>query len=93
MKFRKKPVIIDAVQWFGYGDHPSVVCYSPSNEFMGDQYPAIQTLEGWMRVSTGDWIITGVKGEMYPCKPDIFQATYEPVDEILRDPSNVELSV
>lgn len=41
----------------------------------------IETLEGTMRADPGDWIITGVKGETYPCKPDIFEATYEPVDE------------
>lgn len=47
-----------------------------------DQWlPAIETIEGTMRVNPGDWIIRGVKGEFYPCRPDIFDATYEPVDE------------
>lgn len=61
-KFRKKPVVIEAEQWWGH---------SPA---------AIETLEGTMYASPGDWIITGIKGERYPCKPDIFEATYEAVD-------------
>lgn len=60
-KFRKKPVVIEAVQV--------------------TERQEIQTLEGVMVASPGDWIITGVKGERYPCKPDIFAATYEPVKE------------
>ena len=74
MKFRKKPVVIEATQWFKMGDHPKV--------FMGQlsDRPRIDTLEGPMFVDVGDWIITGVKGEHYPCKPDIFEATYERVE-------------
>lgn len=72
MKFRKKPVVIEAVQWFKYGDHPAVVN-------MG--VPLIMTLEGPLYVTPGDWIIKGVAGEFYPCKPDIFAATYEPVSD------------
>jgi len=70
MKFRKKPVVIEATQWFKMGDHPAV-------GHNGSEKGIIQTLEGPMTVSPGDWIITGVKGEHYPCKPDIFEATYE----------------
>ena len=70
MKFRKKPVVIEATQWFKNGDHPRVVVDKHEG-------PYIATLEGAMRVNFGDWIITGVKGEHYPCKPDIFAATYE----------------
>lgn len=79
MKFRKKPVVIDAVQWFKEGDHPAVGIsrYTQVTRRLG----VIQTLEGEMVVTPGDWIITGVKGEVYPCKPDIFEATYEPVKE------------
>lgn len=80
MKFRKKPVVIEATQWFEHGDHPAVIMgYSP----VGHPYDScwiVKTLEGYMRVTPGDWIITGVKGEHYPCKPDIFSMTYEPVD-------------
>jgi hypothetical protein len=75
MKFRKKPVAIEAVQWFKMGDHPAVEC----DEY-GTTGPVIKTLEGPLHVSPGDWIITGVKGEHYACKPDIFAATYEAAD-------------
>jgi hypothetical protein len=87
MKFRKKPVVIEATQFNGAGDHPSVIvaCKSDSGEIrlMGTGRPcfALKTLEGWHEVSQGDWIITGVKGEQYPCKPDIFEATYSPAYE------------
>lgn len=74
MKFRKKPVVIDAVQWFKPGDHEMVV----SSDGL-DPYFGIHTLEGFMHVSPGDWIICGVNGEFYPCKPDIFEKTYEAV--------------
>lgn len=46
----------------------------------GPAFLVIRTLEGPMRAHVGDWIIKGIKGELYPCKPDIFEATYEPVD-------------
>lgn len=84
MKFRKKPVVIDAVQWFKQGDHPKVERYGESTI---DQYPVyekcgfIETLEGCMHVNPGDWIIRGVAGEFYPCKDDIFRMTYEGVGE------------
>ena len=80
MKFRKKPVVIDAVQWMG--DNVFDI-----HDFCGGLFThagsrlAIQTLEGTMYADIGDWIIKGVKGEFYPCKPDIFEATYEPVED------------
>lgn len=120
MKYRKKPVVIEATQWFKNGDHPNdydnekvglengeprtwtgaevkandwegqVVRYYRNPK--GDGQTACQhcgrimhdhgwidTLEGGHIVCPGDWIITGVKGERYPCKPDIFAATYEAV--------------
>jgi len=76
MKFRKKPVVIDATQWFKMGDHPNVepfFSFDPENK----NYGWIKTLEGGHIVTPGDWIITGVQGEHYPCKPDIFEMTYE----------------
>lgn len=79
MKFRKKPVVIEAVQWFRHGDHPLVVA-DPSPHVRSD-HGWIETLEGGHVVTPGDWIITGVKGEHYPCKPDIFEMTYERVPE------------
>ena len=79
MKFRKKPVVIEAVQWNG----------TNTGEVRGFMFPvvpivesgciAIFTLEGRMIAQEGDWIIKGIKGEFYPCKPDIFEATYEKV--------------
>lgn len=77
MKFRKKPVVIEAVQWFAHGDHPEV---KPMHTVDADSLKpqaCVLTLEGNMLVTPGDWIITGVKGEHYPCKPDIFDLTYE----------------
>jgi len=92
-KYRKKPVVIEAQQWFPPGDgrhDPAMLCDCKGKTIkVGDLYVAfktmgpvvyrISTLEGDLQVSSGDWIITGVKGEKYPCKPDIFAETYEPV--------------
>jgi hypothetical protein len=74
-KYRKKPIVIEASQWFKPGDHPEV-----STERCPEGFGQIQTLEGNHIVTPGDWIITGVAGEVYPCKPDIFEATYDPAD-------------
>lgn len=114
-KFRKKPVVIEATQWFKNGDHPQddirlldatrggqartietegkVVRYfrHPDKAYAGERqcekcgeimhkHGWIDTLEGGHIVCPGDWIITGVKGERYPCKPEIFDQTYERVD-------------
>lgn len=110
-KYRKRPVVIEAWQWFKNGDHPAdncrtfigfdgkpfqdeghVVRYYRRPEFDGrnackhcgdimHNHGWIDTLEAGHNVCPGDWIITGVAGEMYPCKPEIFAATYEPVEE------------
>lgn len=84
MKFRKKPVVIEAVLWDG--DLTTVepllagsTCEGVSQDLLGTALN-IETLEGEMTAQIGDWIIRGVKGELYPCKPDIFAATYERVD-------------
>lgn len=79
MKFRKKPVEIEAVQWLKAGDHPEVKIHTQGGDVFVNGQHYIDTLEGKMLVTPGDWIIRGVKGELYPCKPDIFEATYEPV--------------
>ena len=97
-KFQKKPVVIEAVQWFKNGDHSEdgpddgvegkVVRYFRRPDLDGitpcqhcraalHNHGWIDTLEAGHRVCPGDWIITGVKGERYPCKPDIFKETYE----------------
>ncbi len=88
MKFRKKPVVIEAVQVPMDEHHISghmlvwrLFIFSGFEGFSvtADKGYDIQTLEGVMHASPGDWIIKGVKGEFYPCKPDIFDATYEQV--------------
>lgn len=85
-KYRKKPVVVEAVQWTG--DNLVEVCaiaMSSNREIEvvgvnGCLSIEIPTFEGVMTASPGDWIIKGIKGELYPCKPDIFEHTYEPVD-------------
>lgn len=99
MRYRKKPVVIEAVQFkvieeisCKYGVHKEYNDMEISN-FMGQPISAgpepdgtpeghmiIKTLEGDMKASEGDYIIKGVNGEFYPCKPDIFHKTYEPVE-------------
>ena len=98
MKFRKKAVVIAAIQFvivqtveckFGirhefndieiasFMQSPINVRTVPGDKPEGDVYIEINTLEGVMKASLNDWIIKGVNGEFYPCKPDIFYATYE----------------
>lgn len=77
--YRKKPVAIEATQWFKEGDHHAVMNYeSPDPTMKGRGW--IITLEGGHIVTPGDWIIKGVAGEFYPCKPEIFAMTYEAVE-------------
>jgi len=85
MKFRKRPVVVEAEQWFPGRTIKGVsmkLCDLPPTAAEWPcgvgEHPVIETLEGELHVSSGDWIITGVRGERYPCKPDIFAATYEP---------------
>lgn len=94
MKFRKKPVVIEAVQWDGDNFielsrwahanlHPAADLIITGNS----DCLMVRTIEGILHASLGDWIIRGVKNEYYPCKPDIFEATYEPVDETIKSPT------
>ncbi len=78
-KYRKRPVVIDAIQWTGknLGD---VLGFMGVIHVEGGELKIV-TPEGIMTASIDDWVIKGVKGEFYPCKPDIFEATYEPVEE------------
>lgn len=77
-KYRKKPVVIEAEQFLINGE--AVTWIDGVQREPGENKPYyVQTLEGPLNVSHGDWIITGIKGEKYPCKPDIFEATYEQV--------------
>lgn len=80
MKFRKKPVVIEAFEYRA-GEQRSEVAQDVVEgrvRYTEEGTMLIQTLEGVMEAKSGDWIIRGVKGELYPCKPDIFAATYEP---------------
>ena len=98
-KFRKRPVVIEATQWFKMGDPAQITRYfaDPQNQTLeGKHFSSqlcekcdksrgehgwIDTLEGGHIVCPSDWIIRGVAGELYPCKPAIFEATYELVKE------------
>lgn len=83
MKFRKKPIVIEAVQHTNEVNRRDILDFVPpkSGRFRQDSKFEIYTLEGTMLANVGDWIIKGVKGEFYPCKPDIFEATYEAVED------------
>lgn len=92
MKFRKKPVEIEAWQFteelalrnliekepLPFGLKVTTADYHPGDRKLYRAHIGIETLEGRMRADIGDWIIRGIAGELYPCKPDIFEATYEP---------------
>jgi hypothetical protein len=99
MKYRKKPVEIDAIQYEGIsyaplkafiektGGNPDIIKSKPVGEqhaidirTMREYRLVVETLEGDMRITQGDYLIRGVNGEYYPCKPDIFAKTYEKVD-------------
>jgi hypothetical protein len=101
MKYRKKPVVIDATKWQKNGDHPEDGPVAGEGAVVGryraprglaalgecqlcdwdmDAHGWIDSYEGGHIVCPGDWIITGVEGEHYPCKPSVFAATYEDVE-------------
>ena len=105
-RYRKKPVVIEAVQWDGTsGGANTVIDWINDNEGCAryrcapggctgteeGHRVAIETLEGTMFADAGDWIIRGVQGEFYPCKSDIFEATYERVDDDERTDSVSEV--
>jgi hypothetical protein len=93
-KYRKKPIVVEALKWNrndremhdflgGNPDKPMVLCNDNFDIYHSRVQCGlcIKTLEGTMVASIGDYIIKGIKGEFYPCKPDIFEATYEKVEE------------
>lgn len=99
-KFRKKPIVIEAVQYhFTQESNREIIEWTRGSKTpasldtevrnCSDKYPegfdypvlGIATLEGMMNVRDGDWVIQGVNGEFYPCKPNIFEKTYEKVEE------------
>lgn len=88
MKFRKKPVIIDAIQYSGSNVN-EILSFVGKDLVVEQVYQGklptiyelyIETLEGRMRIGVGDYVIRGIKEEFYPCKPDIFEATYEKIE-------------
>ena len=80
MKFRKKPVVIEAVQFMGT-NHEEIGFFAGRDVSLEGGVLFVRTLENRrLEADVGDWIIKGVKGEFYPCKPDVFAATYEPVE-------------
>ena len=94
MKFRKKPLVIEAMQFDGtYFNGDAIQSWACTNgnthimlgHFCVDRNSCavldVSTLEGTMTAKPGDWIIKGINGEFYPCKPDIFEKTYEPVTD------------
>jgi len=85
MKYRKKPVVIEAVQWTGDNLATITEFFDETSDrvmsIRNNRDLFIETLEGEMMATPGDWIIKGIAGEFYPCKPDIFEATYDPVEE------------
>lgn len=88
-QFRKKPVVIEALQFSGtqysaaeiekWSEGRVKLLVYADDVTLNSRKMTIETLEGTMTANEGDWVIRGVKGEYYPCKPDIFAATYEPV--------------
>ena len=87
MKYRKKPIVIEAFMfgfdkqpdWFTEAEAKGILRFNYDDKARAINYVEIETLEGRMRANYYDYIIKGVKGELYPCKPDIFEASYEPV--------------
>jgi hypothetical protein len=90
-QYTKLPVTVDAIQWDGDQQRATKIIYwiagnngaahFVERDQLGDRCIIIYTLEGSIRAMPGDWIIRGVRGEFYPCKPDIFEVTYDPVED------------
>jgi len=82
IRYRKKPIVVEAIRFDGY-NHRILLSWSDGAVVSAKPHKVdyfmvqVETLEGTMDGVVGDWIIKGVKGEFYPCKPDIFEATYE----------------
>lgn len=97
MKYVKKPIVIEAFKWGGnllIGEQPAWIfeALAAKHAFVEstreDSPLLIVTLEGAMKARIGDWVIRGVNGELYPCKPDIFDKTYEEWHEIVLTPDD-----
>ena len=81
MKFRKKPIIVEAIQWTGKNPLEINVFVDMRLDRTRDNYLVIPTLEGDHYAKKKDWIVKGIKGEFYPVKPDIFEKTYEKIGD------------
>ncbi len=82
MKFKKKPIVIEALMWKGDNFEQMVQFFGKFEDYFETKgFLVINTLEGRHKTNKGDWVIKGIKGEFYPCKPDIFEQTYEKVIE------------
>lgn len=79
-KFRKKPMVVEARRYDG-GNHTEIVTWTGYVAYQKGDGLFVLTLEGTLEADPGDWIIQGVKGEFYPCKPGVFEQTYEPVED------------
>lgn len=91
MLFRKRPVVVEAYQWLTGWATTISEWAGKAVEYDADRMEfRIRTLEGVMTAVKGDWIIKGVKGEFYPCKPDVFALTYEPHDPLPAEQPRVE---
>lgn len=77
MKYRKKPIVIDAIQFNGENASAIFALATDQRVLRSGSGLLIETLEGTMEAAVGDWIIRGVEGELYPCKPSVFAKTYE----------------
>lgn len=85
MKYRKKPVVIEALRFTNETKnqvHSWITCSTCPDFIDGEPVLKIQTLEGVMTAKLGDYIIKGINNEFYPCKPDIFEKTYEAISEL-----------
>lgn len=85
-KYQKKPVVVEAFKWTGDREQSEdpvwiVRAIEKGDVYFEDGHLMIKTLEGVHRANVGDYIVKGVRGELYPCKPDIFEETYEKVGE------------
>lgn len=91
MRYRKRPVVVDAIQWTGSNDDEIRAFIGGATHYFGadwrnvedpQRFFVIRTREGDMMLEQGNWLIRGVRGELYPCRQDVFAATYERVEEL-----------
>ena len=80
-EYRKKPVVIEACQFTDQQSGEAIQWWAGDDVVLRGTIMDVHTHEGWVIASLNDWIIRGVKGEFYPCKPDIFEMTYDPVQD------------